>query len=161
MPDGKLILSDTLLYRLTYLELRCIIFSNLISNASFFMLFLSFLSYNLVLNWFRVVTTNSIVELQSTCLFISYNLNSNSDFFYCILLVKKTWKSIVVTICLQLGFDSVHFARIDYQDREKRKGDKSLEVIWRGSRTFGSSSQVWNKTPAIDLTLFFFVQEYI
>lgn len=43
---------------------------------------------------------------------------------------------------LQLGFDSVHFARVDYQDRAKRKGDKSLEVIWRGSRTFGSSSQV-------------------
>ena len=46
--------------------------------------------------------------------------------------------------CLQLGFDSVHFARIDYQDRQKRKVDKSLEVIWRGSKTFGSSSQVLN-----------------
>ncbi|RLN15696.1 alpha-mannosidase-like [Panicum miliaceum] len=43
----------------------------------------------------------------------------------------------------ELGFDSVHFARIDYQDREKRKADKALEVIWRGSRTFGSSSQIF------------------
>ncbi|KAM5546803.1 alpha-mannosidase [Rosa sericea] len=43
----------------------------------------------------------------------------------------------------ELGFDSVHFARIDYQDREKRKRDKSLEVIWRGSRTLGSSSQIF------------------
>ncbi|KAL0379123.1 UNVERIFIED_CONTAM: Alpha-mannosidase [Sesamum radiatum] len=43
----------------------------------------------------------------------------------------------------ELGFDSVHFARIDYQDRAKRKGDKSLEVIWQGSRTFGSSSQIF------------------
>jgi len=43
---------------------------------------------------------------------------------------------------LQLGFDSLHFARIDYQEKEKRKADKGLEVIWRGSRTFGSSSQV-------------------
>ncbi|XP_057965070.1 alpha-mannosidase [Malania oleifera] len=43
----------------------------------------------------------------------------------------------------ELGFDSVHFARIDYQDREKRKEDKSLEVIWRGSKTFGSSSQIF------------------
>ncbi|XP_042469663.1 alpha-mannosidase-like [Zingiber officinale] len=43
----------------------------------------------------------------------------------------------------ELGFDSVHFARIDYQDRQKRKLDKSLEVIWRGSRTFGSSSQIF------------------
>ncbi|KAK4583933.1 hypothetical protein RGQ29_021880 [Quercus rubra] len=43
----------------------------------------------------------------------------------------------------ELGFDSVHFARIDYQDRAKRKNDKSLEVIWRGSKTFGSSSQIF------------------
>uniref|UniRef100_A0A5B7BPI0 Alpha-mannosidase n=1 Tax=Davidia involucrata TaxID=16924 RepID=A0A5B7BPI0_DAVIN len=43
----------------------------------------------------------------------------------------------------ELGFDSVHFARIDYQDRAKRKEDKSLEVIWRGSKTFGSSSQIF------------------
>ncbi|CAL0313112.1 unnamed protein product [Lupinus luteus] len=43
----------------------------------------------------------------------------------------------------ELGFESVHFARIDYQDRAKRKGDKSLEVVWRGSRTFGSSAQIF------------------
>lgn len=47
---------------------------------------------------------------------------------------------------MQLGFDSIHFARIDYQDRAKRKEDKSLEVIWQGSRTFGSSSRVRNST---------------
>lgn len=43
----------------------------------------------------------------------------------------------------QVGFDSVFFGRIDYQDREKRKGDKSLEVIWRGSKSLGSSSQIF------------------
>lgn len=36
----------------------------------------------------------------------------------------------------------MHFARIDYQDRLKRKAEKSLEVIWQGSKTFGSSAQV-------------------
>uniref|UniRef100_A0A803KWE4 Alpha-mannosidase n=1 Tax=Chenopodium quinoa TaxID=63459 RepID=A0A803KWE4_CHEQI len=41
----------------------------------------------------------------------------------------------------ELGFDSVHFARIDYQDRAVRKDHKSLETLWRGSKTFGSSSQ--------------------
>ncbi|KAF9622794.1 hypothetical protein IFM89_034029 [Coptis chinensis] len=46
----------------------------------------------------------------------------------------------------ELGFDSLHFARIDYQDRAKRKEDKSLEVIWRGSKTFGSSSQIFANT---------------
>ncbi|CAA0412387.1 unnamed protein product [Arabidopsis thaliana] len=43
----------------------------------------------------------------------------------------------------ELGLDSVHFARIDYQDREKRKAEKSLEVIWRGSKTLDSSSQIF------------------
>ncbi|KAL3720552.1 hypothetical protein ACJRO7_005376 [Eucalyptus globulus] len=43
----------------------------------------------------------------------------------------------------EVGFNSLHFARIDYQDRAKRKDDKSLEVIWRGSKTFGSSSQIF------------------
>ncbi|XP_077246592.1 alpha-mannosidase-like isoform X2 [Tasmannia lanceolata] len=43
----------------------------------------------------------------------------------------------------ELGFDALYFARIDYQDRAKRKVDKSLEVIWRGSKTFGSSSQIF------------------
>ncbi|KAG0460423.1 hypothetical protein HPP92_020720 [Vanilla planifolia] len=43
----------------------------------------------------------------------------------------------------ELGFDSVYFARIDYQDREKRRLDKSLEVVWRGSKTFGPSSQIF------------------
>ncbi|KAL2907132.1 hypothetical protein RDABS01_005842, partial [Bienertia sinuspersici] len=43
-----------------------------------------------------------------------------------------------------VGFDSVHFARIDYQDRVTRKDHKSLETIWRGSKTFGSSSQIFS-----------------
>ncbi|XP_057545265.1 probable alpha-mannosidase At5g66150 isoform X2 [Amaranthus tricolor] len=46
----------------------------------------------------------------------------------------------------ELGFDSVHFARIDYQDRAVRKDHKSLETIWRGSKTFGSSSQIFANT---------------
>ncbi|KAH9608357.1 hypothetical protein KSS87_017812 [Heliosperma pusillum] len=44
----------------------------------------------------------------------------------------------------ELGFDSVHFARIDYQDRDRRKDHKSLETIWRGSETLGSSSQIFS-----------------
>jgi alpha-mannosidase len=43
---------------------------------------------------------------------------------------------------LQLGFDSLFFARIDYQDRAKRLNEKSLEIIWQGSKSLGSSSQV-------------------
>lgn len=43
----------------------------------------------------------------------------------------------------EVGFDSVFFGRIDYQDRAKRKGDKQLEVIWRASKSLGSSSQIF------------------
>ncbi|KAF8400068.1 hypothetical protein HHK36_015943 [Tetracentron sinense] len=43
----------------------------------------------------------------------------------------------------EVGFDSLFFGRIDYQDRAKRKNEKSLEVVWRGSRTLGSSAQIF------------------
>ncbi|KAI3725915.1 hypothetical protein L1987_65711 [Smallanthus sonchifolius] len=43
----------------------------------------------------------------------------------------------------ELGFDSVFFARMDYQDREKRKNEKTLEVVWQGSKSLGSSSQLF------------------
>ncbi|XP_073146127.1 probable alpha-mannosidase At5g13980 [Henckelia pumila] len=43
----------------------------------------------------------------------------------------------------EVGFDSLFFARIDYQDRAKRSSDKSLEVIWQGSKSRGSSSQIF------------------
>ncbi|GKV26020.1 hypothetical protein SLEP1_g35382 [Rubroshorea leprosula] len=43
----------------------------------------------------------------------------------------------------ELGFDSLFFARIDYQDRAKRLQDKTLEVVWRGSKSLGSSSQIF------------------
>ncbi|GAU38122.1 hypothetical protein TSUD_318090 [Trifolium subterraneum] len=44
----------------------------------------------------------------------------------------------------EVGFDSLFFGRIDYQDRAKRKGEKSLEVVWQGSKTFGSSAQIFS-----------------
>ncbi|XP_009591416.1 probable alpha-mannosidase At5g13980 [Nicotiana tomentosiformis] len=43
----------------------------------------------------------------------------------------------------EVGFDSLFFGRIDYQDRAKRKIEKSLEVIWRGSKSLGSSTQIF------------------
>ncbi|KAJ6748319.1 ALPHA-MANNOSIDASE [Salix purpurea] len=57
----------------------------------------------------------------------------------------------------EVGFDSFFFGRIDYQDRAKRKGDKSLEVVWRGSKSLGSSAQIFagafpqNYEPPINL----------
>ncbi|KAG5526950.1 hypothetical protein RHGRI_028029 [Rhododendron griersonianum] len=43
----------------------------------------------------------------------------------------------------ELGFDSLFFARIDYQDRAKRRAEKTLEVVWQGSKSLGSSSQIF------------------
>lgn len=48
----------------------------------------------------------------------------------------------LVLLCMQVGFDSFFFGRIDYQDRAKRKKEKSLEVIWQGSKSLGPSAQV-------------------
>ncbi|KAF2322962.1 hypothetical protein GH714_032461 [Hevea brasiliensis] len=43
----------------------------------------------------------------------------------------------------EVGFDSLFFGRIDYQDRAKRKNEKSLEVVWQGSDSLGSSAQIF------------------
>ncbi|CAI9763102.1 unnamed protein product [Fraxinus pennsylvanica] len=43
----------------------------------------------------------------------------------------------------EIGFDSLFFGRIDYQDRTKRKYEKSLEVVWWGSKSLGSSAQIF------------------
>ncbi|KAI4986134.1 hypothetical protein ZWY2020_018764 [Hordeum vulgare] len=43
----------------------------------------------------------------------------------------------------EVGFDALYFFRIDYQDRDTRKGTKELEVVWRGSKTFGSSADIF------------------
>ncbi|PKI52495.1 hypothetical protein CRG98_027067 [Punica granatum] len=43
----------------------------------------------------------------------------------------------------EVGFDSLFFGRIDYQDRAKRKNEKSLEVIWQASKSLGSSAQIF------------------
>ncbi|KAI3463535.1 hypothetical protein Pfo_020198 [Paulownia fortunei] len=43
----------------------------------------------------------------------------------------------------EVGFDALFFGRIDYQDRAKRRDEKRLEVIWQGSKSRGSSSQIF------------------
>jgi hypothetical protein len=43
---------------------------------------------------------------------------------------------------LQMGFDAFFFGRADYQDIIKRRKERTMEVIWRGSKSLGSSAQV-------------------
>lgn len=56
--------------------------------------------------------------------------------------LSDVWLMYRTCNMLQVGFDSLYFARMDYQDREKRKNEKTLEFVWRGSKSLGSSSQV-------------------
>jgi alpha-mannosidase len=42
-----------------------------------------------------------------------------------------------------VGFDSLFFARIDYEDRHSRKASKAMEFIWQASPSMGASSRVW------------------
>lgn len=43
----------------------------------------------------------------------------------------------------EVGFDALYFFRIDYQDKQNRKNLKNLETVWQGSKTFGSSSDIF------------------
>lgn len=43
----------------------------------------------------------------------------------------------------EMGFDALYFARIDYQDKLKRLNKSSLEMVWQGSKTLGSSAQIF------------------
>ncbi|KAF8694238.1 hypothetical protein HU200_038373 [Digitaria exilis] len=56
--------------------------------------------------------------------------------------MRQSRLSKYLIIC-QVGFDAFYFFRIDYQDRDTRKGTKELEVVWRGSKSFGSSADIF------------------
>lgn len=39
----------------------------------------------------------------------------------------------------KMGYDGLFFARLDYQDKNKRKADKSMEMIWKSSDNLGDA----------------------
>jgi lysosomal alpha-mannosidase len=42
-----------------------------------------------------------------------------------------------------MGFDAWFFARIDYQDKNKRMNEKSLEWVWRpNAESLGTDTQI-------------------
>ena len=43
----------------------------------------------------------------------------------------------------QMGFDGFFFARIDYGDKDHRLAYKRLEMVWRGSESLGSSTEIF------------------
>jgi hypothetical protein len=43
----------------------------------------------------------------------------------------------------EMGFDAWFFARLDYQDKEKRLNERSMEFIWRpNSKSLGNDTQI-------------------
>ncbi|KAL6494431.1 hypothetical protein OROGR_031231 [Orobanche gracilis] len=56
---------------------------------------------------------------------------------------QRWWRNQSEDMKKTVGFDALYFARIDYQDRAKRKNEKKLEVVWQGSKSRGSSSQIF------------------
>lgn len=45
--------------------------------------------------------------------------------------------SEMASIFSQLGYEAVFFARLDWRDKERRKDNKALELIWQGSKSLG------------------------
>ncbi|CAK9820569.1 Lysosomal alpha-mannosidase [Anthophora plagiata] len=43
----------------------------------------------------------------------------------------------------QLGFDGMFFGRLDYQDKEQRQRDKTMEFVWKGSQSLGSRANLF------------------
>ena len=43
----------------------------------------------------------------------------------------------------QMGLDGFFFARIDYDDKNKRLGDKTMEMVWRPSASLGAESDIF------------------
>ena len=43
----------------------------------------------------------------------------------------------------RMGMEALFFARIDYQDRDIRQKNQAMEMIWRGSKSLGASSDLF------------------
>ncbi|PSN38683.1 hypothetical protein C0J52_08901 [Blattella germanica] len=49
----------------------------------------------------------------------------------------------MASILARLGFDGLFFARLDYQDKQKRIQDKTLEMVWKGSPNLGAEADLF------------------
>ena len=46
-------------------------------------------------------------------------------------------------LCIQMGFDGLFFARNDYDDKNQRMKDQTMEMVWRPSKSLGSASDLF------------------
>ncbi|MFS7912179.1 putative alpha-mannosidase [Helianthus anomalus] len=87
---------------------------------------------------FEVNRFNSYDSIGTGDDFVAKDNLTKMNYVFC----SKPRQVNLFSSTLNVGFDSLFFGRIDYQDKAKRKGDKTLEVIWRASKRLGSSSHV-------------------
>ena len=52
-------------------------------------------------------------------------------------------------LCAEVGFDAFFFGRIDYEDRDKRRKDATMEMIWRGSPSLGKTADIFAGALAV------------
>ena len=43
----------------------------------------------------------------------------------------------------QLGMDGFFFARIDYDDKNQRLSDKTMEMVWQSSQSLGAAGDIF------------------
>ena len=43
----------------------------------------------------------------------------------------------------QFGMDGLFLFRIHYADKQKRLADKTMEMVWRGSKSLGESAEIF------------------
>ena len=46
-------------------------------------------------------------------------------------------------IHIQLGMDGFFFARIDYDDKNRRLSDKTMEMVWQSSPSLGAAGDIF------------------
>ncbi|XP_062516816.1 lysosomal alpha-mannosidase-like isoform X2 [Corticium candelabrum] len=51
--------------------------------------------------------------------------------------------SVTPSLWADIGFNAFSISRINFQDLERRKSQKQLEFVWRGSKTLGKSRDMW------------------
>ncbi|XP_076264017.1 lysosomal alpha-mannosidase-like [Rhynchophorus ferrugineus] len=92
----------------------------------------------------------AVTNYQSIIDQMSWGLRRLSDCFGECARPKMGWQidpfghsSEMASIFAQLGYDGVILGRIDFQDKEVRLANKSMEMVWRGSHSLGRPSDIF------------------
>ncbi|CAG9764084.1 unnamed protein product [Ceutorhynchus assimilis] len=92
----------------------------------------------------------AVVNYQSTIDQITWGLRRLNDTFGDCGRPRMGWQidpfghsSEMASIFAQLGYDGVVLGRIDYQDKITRIHNKSMDMVWRGSKSLGENSDIF------------------